>query len=43
MAEDEPFSHFGLDSATAVGLLNRLEQISGPEAPGHFGMEISHY
>lgn len=33
IAEDEPFSHFGLDSATAVGLLNRLSKFLGRKVP----------
>ncbi|MGA8478696.1 MAG: acyltransferase domain-containing protein [Chthoniobacterales bacterium] len=33
IATNEPFSHFGLDSAKAVGLLNRLSTFLGREIP----------
>jgi acyl transferase domain-containing protein/acyl carrier protein len=33
IATNEPFSHFGLDSAKAVGLLNRLDEFLGRKIP----------
>jgi acyl transferase domain-containing protein/acyl carrier protein/SAM-dependent methyltransferase/NADP-dependent 3-hydroxy acid dehydrogenase YdfG len=33
VATDEPFSHFGLDSAKAVALLNRLSEFLGRKIP----------
>ena len=33
VATNEPFSHFGLDSAKAVGLLRRLGEFLGREIP----------
>src|ERR1700738_645404 len=33
IALDEPFSHFGLDSAKAVGLLSRLSEFLGRKIP----------
>ena len=33
IATNEPFSHFGLDSAKAIGLLNRLGEFTGRKIP----------